>query len=113
MDIRLIFLDYNILYDGMTEKVSCIDWWFSRMKCKDVCVGKSAHYNVEVRSVSAVKPCFQEKFLSQILLYPYRKRTHVGEERIHRRARKLLLRNSAKLPRNFGIRGTLSNKSRR
>ena len=31
----------------------------------------------------------------------------MGEERIHRRARKLLLRNSAKLPRNFGIRGAL------
>ena len=42
-----------------------------------------------------------------IVRCPYRKRTHVGEERIQRRARKLLLRNSAKLPRNFGIRGTL------
>ena len=35
----------------------------------------------------------------------------MGEERIHRRARKLLLRNSAKLPRNFGIRGTLYGES--
>ena len=36
---------------------------------------------------------------------PYRKPTQVGEERILRLARELLLRNSAKLPRNFGRRG--------
>ncbi len=40
------------------------------MKYKDVCIGKSVHYNVEVRSVSAVKPCFQEKFLSQNIKVP-------------------------------------------
>ena len=36
---------------------------------------------------------------------PYRKPTQVGEERILRRTREPLLRNSAKLPRNFGRRG--------
>ena len=36
---------------------------------------------------------------------PYRKPTQVGEERILRPAGEVLLRNSAKLPRNFGIRG--------
>ena len=36
---------------------------------------------------------------------PYRKPTQVDEERILRPSGELLLRNSAKLPRNFGIRG--------
>ena len=37
--------------------------------------------------------------------YPYRKPTQVDEERILRPAGEALLRNSAKWPRNFGIRG--------
>ena len=36
---------------------------------------------------------------------PYRKPTQVDEERILRPAEEALLRNSAKLPRNFGRRG--------
>ena len=36
---------------------------------------------------------------------PYRKPTQVDEERILRPTGERLLRNSAKLPRNFGIRG--------
>ena len=36
---------------------------------------------------------------------PYRKPTQVDEEKILRRTRETLLRNSAKLPRNFGRRG--------
>ena len=37
--------------------------------------------------------------------YPYRKPTQVDEERILRPAGEALLRNSAKWPRNLGIRG--------
>ena len=37
--------------------------------------------------------------------YPYRKPTQVGEERILRPTGEALLRNSAKWPRNLGIRG--------
>ena len=44
---------------------------------------------------------------------PYRKPTQVDEERILRRARELLLRNSAKLPRNFGKRGAYYGRSQR
>ena len=39
------------------------------------------------------------------ILYPYRKPTQVDEERILRPTEEALLRNSAKWPRNFGIRG--------
>ena len=38
-------------------------------------------------------------------MYPYRKPTQVDEERILRPAGEVLLRNSAKWPRNFGRRG--------
>ena len=44
---------------------------------------------------------------------PYRKPTQVDEERILRPARERLLRNSAKLPRNFGIRGALEREPQR
>ena len=37
--------------------------------------------------------------------YPYRKPTQVDEERILRSTGEVLLRNSAKMPRNFGRRG--------
>ena len=40
-----------------------------------------------------------------MLRCPYRKPTQVDEERILRPTGEGLLRNSAKLPRNFGIRG--------
>ena len=46
----------------------------------------------------------QEKPLL-FMLYPYRKPTQVDEERILRPAGEVLLRNSAKWPRNFGRRG--------
>ena len=39
------------------------------------------------------------------MLYPYRKPTQVDEERILRPAEEALSRNSAKWPRNLGIRG--------
>ena len=39
--------------------------------------------------------------------YPYRKPTQVDEERILRPAEEALSRNSAKWPRNLGIRGAL------
>ena len=45
------------------------------------------------------------KTTSEMKRYPYRKPTQVGKERILRRAEEPLLRNSAKCPRNFGIRG--------
>ena len=38
---------------------------------------------------------------------PYRKPTQVDEEKILRRTREALLRNSAKWPRNFGRRGAI------
>ena len=38
-------------------------------------------------------------------MYPYRKPTQVDEERILRPAGEVVLRNSAKWPRNFGRRG--------
>ena len=57
--------------------------------------------------VNWVVPCFQEKPLSEPISQPYRKRTHVGEERILRRSRELWLRNSAKWSRNFGRRDAL------
>ena len=40
-----------------------------------------------------------------LIMGPYRKPTQVDEERILRPAGEALLRNSAKWPRNFGIRG--------
>ena len=46
----------------------------------------------------------REKFWC-MLRCPYRKPTQVDEERILRPTGEGLLRNSAKLPRNFGIRG--------
>ena len=39
------------------------------------------------------------------IMYPYRKPTQVDEERILRPTEEVLLRNSAKWPRNFGRRG--------
>ena len=50
-------------------------------------------------------PTLPRKASSEKCRCPYRKPTQVGEERILRRAREPSLRNSAKLPRNFGIRG--------
>ena len=41
--------------------------------------------------------------------HPYRKPTQVDEERILRSTGEVLLRNSAKMPRNFGRRGADSN----
>ena len=49
-------------------------------------------------------PYCQEKPLL-LISYPYRKPTQVDEERILRPTEEALLRNSAKWPRNFGIRG--------
>ena len=49
-------------------------------------------------------PLWREKPLLCIQ-HPYRKPTQVDEERILRPAGEALLRNSAKLPRNFGRRG--------
>ncbi len=46
----------------------------------------------------------QEKPLL-FIMYPYRKPTQVDEERILRPTEEVLLRNSAKWPRNFGRRG--------
>ena len=40
-------------------------------------------------------------------MYPYRKPTQVDEERILRPAGEALLRNSAKWPCNFGIKGAI------
>ncbi len=56
--------------------------------------------------VKFVNPCCREKLL---LCHksPYRKPTQVDEERILRPAREALLRNSAKIPRNFGRRGAI------
>ena len=48
----------------------------------------------------------REKLLC-MLRCPYRKPTQVDEERILRPTGEGLLRNSAKFPRNFGIRGAL------
>ena len=46
-------------------------------------------------------------------LYPYRKPTQVDEERILRPTEEALLRNSAKWPRNFGIRGACESRPQR
>ena len=46
-------------------------------------------------------------------LYPYRKPTQVDEERILRPTEEALLRNSAKWPRNFGIRGAYEGRPQR
>ena len=45
--------------------------------------------------------------------HPYRKPTQVDEERILRPAGEVLLRNSAKWPRNFGRRGALEKEPQR
>ena len=45
--------------------------------------------------------------------YPYRKPTQVDEERILRPAEEALSRNSAKWPRNLGIRGACGNRPQR
>ena len=47
--------------------------------------------------------CLEKPLL--FILYPYRKPTQVDEERILRLTEEALPRNSAKCPRNFGIRG--------
>ena len=45
--------------------------------------------------------------------YPYRKPTQVDEERILRPAEEALSRNSAKWPRNLGIRGACASRPQR
>ena len=45
--------------------------------------------------------------------YPYRKPTQVDEERILRPAGEALLRNSAKCPCNFGIKGACASRPQR
>ena len=47
------------------------------------------------------------------VLYPYRKPTQVDEERILRPTEEALLRNSAKWPRNFAIRGAYAGRPQR
>ncbi len=49
-------------------------------------------------------PLLPRKASKEIVINPYRKPTQVDEERILRRLDELLLRNSAKWNRNFGIR---------
>ena len=66
----------------------------------------------ELKVVKLPNPCCQEKPLLRIQ-YPYRKPTQVDEERILRPAGEALLRNSAKLPRNFGRRGACASRSQR
>ena len=60
----------------------------------------------EIRVVKLLNLSCQEKPLL-FVQYPYRKPTQVDEERILRPAGEALLRNSAKLPRNFGRRGAI------
>ena len=45
--------------------------------------------------------------------HPYRKPTQVDEEKIHRPTGEVLLRNSAKWPRNLGIRGAYESRSQK
>ena len=79
-----------------------------RLSIKGVGIGKSVptilRYDGERKLVAKplISHC-QEKPLVR-LRCPYRKPTQVGEERILRLARELLLRNSAKWSRNFGRR---------
>ena len=47
------------------------------------------------------------------VLYPYRKPTQVGEERILRPTEEVLPRNSAKWPRNLGRRGACESRPQR
>ena len=51
------------------------------------------------------------KVAKYVLRCPYRKPTQVDEKKILRRTGESLLRNSAKLPRNFGRRGTYGSRS--
>ena len=60
------------------------------------------------RKLDFVILCFLEKLRMEIIINPYRKPTQVDKMRILRRLGKLLLRNSAKLCRNFGIRHALA-----
>ena len=85
MDIRLIFLDHHKT-DGVTEEANKSDWWNSQLKDKGVDVGKSASCNPEVR-IKICEAKLPRKTSRIFYKCPYRKRTHVGEERIHRRAR--------------------------
>ena len=57
------------------------------MKRKEGYVGKSAYQNLEVRTARPSEATLPRKASRIILWCPYRKRTHVGEERIQRRAR--------------------------
>ena len=59
---------------------------------------------IEMKVEKQVNPYCREKPLL-FHMYPYRKPTQVDEERILRPAGEVLLRNSAKWPRNFGRRG--------
>ena len=51
------------------------------------------------------------KVAKYVLRCPYRKPTQVDEKKILRRTGESLLRNSAKLPRNFGRRGAYASRS--
>ena len=53
----------------------------------------------------AVEPTAKKSLAGQFVMRPYRKRTHVGEARSLRCSSDPRKRNSAKCPRNFGIRG--------
>ena len=66
----------------------------------------------EIIVVKPANPRRREKPLLCIMC-PYRKPTQVDEERILRPAEEALLRNSAKLPRNFGIRGACASRPQR
>ena len=81
-----------------------IGWW---SKCVEGQIGKSVWRNFEARMRAQAKfiiPSFPEKLRKEIFINPYPKPTQVDEERILRRLEELLLRNSAKWCRNFGIR---------
>jgi hypothetical protein len=56
------------------------------------------------RKMKFVILCFQEKLRRELYINPYPKPTQVDGMRILRRLDELLLRNSAKLSRNFGRR---------
>ena len=61
----------------------------------------------EISVAKFPNPRRQEKPLL-LMQCPYRKPTQVDEERILRPTGEALLRNSAKLPRNFGRRGAIA-----
>ena len=79
--------------------------------CSEVRMSKAIALMGSENSSEAGESTLARKAAKYVLRCPYRKPTQVDEKKILRRTGESLLRNSAKLPRNFGRRGAYASRS--